>query len=46
MKEFGVGPKVVADQFGDRLDIRQDVYTVVSVEHRKEPWQLERALII
>jgi integrase len=47
MKQLGVDPKVVADQLGHSLDVNQNVYTRVSVEHRKGAIeQLEAALIM
>jgi integrase len=47
MKELGVDPKWVADQLGHSLDVSQNVYTRVSVEHRKGAVeQLEAALIM
>jgi integrase len=47
MKQLGVDPKVVADQLGHSLDVNQNVYTRVSVEHRKGAVeQLEAALIM
>ena len=47
MKELGVDPKLVADQLGHSLDVNQNVYTRVSVEHRKGAVdQLEAALVM
>jgi integrase len=47
MKELGVDPKLVADQLGHSLDVSQNVYTRVSVEHRKGAVeQLEAALVM
>ena len=47
MKELGVDPKLVADQLGHSLDVSQNVYTRVSVEHRKGAVEkLEAALIM
>jgi len=47
MKELGIDPKLVADQLGHSLDVSQNVYTRVSVEHRRGAVeQLEAALIM
>jgi hypothetical protein len=47
MKQLGVDPKLVADQLGHSLDVNQNVYTKVSVEHRKGAVeQLEAALVM
>jgi len=47
MKKLGVDPKWVADQLGHSLDVSQNVYMRVSVEHRKGAVeQMEAALIM
>jgi len=47
MKELGIDPKLVADQLGHSLDVSQNVYTRVSVEHRKGAVErLEAALVM
>lgn len=35
MKQLGVDAKLVAEQLGHSLDVNQNVYTRVSVEHRR-----------
>jgi len=35
MKKLGVDPKLVADQLGHSLDLKQNIYTRVSVDQRK-----------
>jgi hypothetical protein len=45
LKELGVDPQIRAEQMGHTVDVNENVYTITSINRRKEAVNaLERAL--